>query len=158
MTKKERLRKVGEWLRGMILPDDCPVPALAGRCPVCGDEHWATKTPCERCLRLAADALERAEQQEKALATIDTVRNYIIGCQTVNWSRHIYPLVAALEEAGYHGRSYDEMRAEILANEKPPVCGENGYWCHGTCSRHGRCMYVPINLPESPDKEDLHNG
>jgi hypothetical protein len=24
----------------------------------------------------------------------------------------------------------------------PPVCGENDWWCHGTCYRHGRCMYI----------------
>lgn len=23
-------------------------------------------------------------------------------------------------------------------------CGEFGYWCHGTCQRHGRCMYLPL--------------
>lgn len=22
-------------------------------------------------------------------------------------------------------------------------CGEFGYWCHGTCQRHGHCMYLP---------------
>lgn len=28
-----------------------------------------------------------------------------------------------------------------------PVCGQNGYWCHGTCGRHGYCCYV---TPENP--------
>lgn len=26
-------------------------------------------------------------------------------------------------------------------------CGEFGYWCHGTCRRHGRCMYLPRTRP-----------
>jgi len=38
-----------------------------------------------------------------ALGKINDIRNSIIGCQTVNWSEHIYPLVAALEGAGIEG-------------------------------------------------------
>lgn len=25
---------------------------------------------------------------------------------------------------------------------KPSVCGVDNWWCHGTCFRHGQCMYV----------------
>ena len=47
---------------------------------------------------------------EASLKKIDEIRNSLIGTQTVNWSAHIYPLVAALAEAGYEGESYDVAR------------------------------------------------
>lgn len=47
----------------------------------------------------------------KALEKIDEIRNSIVGKQTVNWSAHIYPLVAALEEAGFRGLGYEEARS-----------------------------------------------
>jgi hypothetical protein len=43
---------------------------------------------------------DRAEKLSIALAKINAIRNSIIGCQSINWSEHIYPLVAALNEAG----------------------------------------------------------
>ena len=48
------------------------------------------------------------EQLRTALEKIDDIRNSIIGTQNINWSEHIYPLVAALEEAGFEGKSYAE--------------------------------------------------
>lgn len=48
-----------------------------------------------------------------ALIKINDIRNSIIGCQTVNWSEHIYPLVAALEEAGFEGAGYPASRANV---------------------------------------------
>jgi hypothetical protein len=58
---------------------------------------------------LATVDRERAarEKAETCLAKIDAIRNSIIGRQGVNWSDHIYPLVAALGEAGYPGEGYD---------------------------------------------------
>ena len=35
------------------------------------------------------------------------IRNSIVGTQNINWSAHIYPLVAALNEAGFEGEGYD---------------------------------------------------
>lgn len=46
----------------------------------------------------------------RALDKINEIRNSIIGAQTINWSEHIYPLVAALEEAGIEGMNYPEAR------------------------------------------------
>lgn len=54
-----------------------------------------------------------AEKAWAALAKIDAIRNSIIGCQTVNWSEHIYPLVAALKEAGFEGEPYEVARANV---------------------------------------------
>lgn len=48
-----------------------------------------------------------------ALAKINDIRNSIIGFQTINWSEHIYPLVAALEEAGIEGAGYPASRANV---------------------------------------------
>jgi hypothetical protein len=44
------------------------------------------------------------------LTKIDAIRNMIVATQNVNWSRDIYPLVAALNDAGFEGKSYDEAR------------------------------------------------
>src|SRR5882672_7069601 len=51
------------------------------------------------------DALRDARQ---SLIKIDAIRNSIVGYQNINWSVHIYPLVAALEEVGFHGLGYEE--------------------------------------------------
>lgn len=55
---------------------------------------------------------QKLEEAKAALGLINAVRNSIIGTQTVNWSAHVYPLVAALDAAGYEGLGYDEARAE----------------------------------------------
>jgi hypothetical protein len=47
----------------------------------------------------------------EALAAINVIRNSIIGLQTLNWSEHVYPLVAALDAAGLEGMAYPEARA-----------------------------------------------
>ena len=60
-----------------------------------------------------ADALTELETLRAALAKINVIRNSIVGAQTMNWSEHIYPLVAALNVAGYEGQPYPEARAYI---------------------------------------------
>ena len=56
---------------------------------------------------------DRMEEARTALVAIDKIRNSIIGTQTINWSEHIYPLVAALEAAGYEGESYEKAREDV---------------------------------------------
>ncbi|MBR8343038.1 hypothetical protein KDX40_04705 [Burkholderia ambifaria] len=46
-----------------------------------------------------------------ALISINGIRNSIIGLHTLNWSEHVYPLVAALDAAGFEGMGYPEARA-----------------------------------------------
>ena len=46
-----------------------------------------------------------------ALVTINAIRNSIIGTQTVNWSEHVYPIIAALDAAGMVGVPYETARA-----------------------------------------------
>lgn len=53
------------------------------------------------------------EAMVAALTKINNIRNSIIGFQTVNWSEHIYPLVAALEEAGIEGAGYPVSRENV---------------------------------------------
>jgi hypothetical protein len=54
--------------------------------------------------------LSRLSKLEAAMEKINNIRNSIIGTQTINWSEHIYPLVAALSEAGLQGLPYPEAR------------------------------------------------
>ncbi len=55
--------------------------------------------------------LEENKRLEAALIKINEIRNSIVGLQAINWSEHIYPLVAALDEAGcVVGMSYPENR------------------------------------------------
>lgn len=62
---------------------------------------------------------------ETALSKINAIRNSIIGCQTVNWSEHIYPLVAALEEAGIAGDGYPTSRANVGTMLERTIAAEN---------------------------------
>jgi hypothetical protein len=47
---------------------------------------------------------------EQALEGINKIRNCIVGLQTLNWSEHIYPMVALLNRAGYKGLEYPENK------------------------------------------------
>lgn len=55
----------------------------------------------------------KLKQVRAALDVINGIRNSIIGTQSVNWSEHIYPLVAALDGAGFPGASYPEARENV---------------------------------------------
>jgi len=35
-----------------------------------------------------------------------------------------------------------DIRKEKKHKYVKHVCGENDWWCHGTCFRHKQCMYV----------------
>lgn len=48
-----------------------------------------------------------------ALERINTIRNSIVSLQAINWSEHIYPLVAALNDAGIEGKPYPADRAYL---------------------------------------------
>ena len=56
---------------------------------------------------------ERVRVLEDALTKIDAIRNDIIGRQKIGWSSHVYPMVAALDEAGYPGMEYEAARAAL---------------------------------------------
>jgi hypothetical protein len=96
-------------------PDDKP-------CPFCGQENTAEgPDKCRgadtRIMGQAStallDLLSQRDTALKALVKIDAIRNSIIGCQSVNWSEHVYPLVAALGEAGFEGQEYEDARKNV---------------------------------------------
>jgi hypothetical protein len=58
----------------------------------------------------ASKLIAEIRRLRTALEKIDAIRNDIIGRQSVNWSGHIYPLVAALGEAGFEGAGYEIAR------------------------------------------------
>lgn len=62
------------------------------------------------------DSKKRADDAHTALEEISKIRDDIIGRQQVNWSAHIYPLVAALKVAGYKGIGYEAARDEAMKN------------------------------------------
>lgn len=57
--------------------------------------------------------LAQLAETRAALTKIDAIRNSIIGCQKVNWSEHVYPLVVALQGAGYEGADYETNRKNV---------------------------------------------
>lgn len=70
--------------------------------------------PDAQALEGALQQVERERDQARAvLDAINGIRNSIIGTQSVNWSEHIYPLVAALDGAGLPGASYPEARENL---------------------------------------------
>lgn len=60
-----------------------------------------------------AAATARIAKLAGAMQTINAIRNSIIGAQTMNWSEHVYPLMSALDGAGYRGLGYEEARANV---------------------------------------------
>ncbi len=91
-------------------------PPMSGAEPFCSCgklQDQARSGECVRC-GLECEDLRDAEivRLRGALAKIDEIRNSIIGYQSVNWSAHIYPLVAALGKAGYEGLGYKEASAK----------------------------------------------
>ncbi len=62
---------------------------------------------------------------DAALVKINDIRNSIIGFQTMNWSEHIYPLVAALEEAGIKGAGYPAARTNVGTMLDRTLAAEN---------------------------------
>jgi hypothetical protein len=62
--------------------------------------------------KLSAETKLREEAQA-ALGKLNEIRNSIIGAQAVNWSEHVYPLVAVLDAAGLPGMPYPEARQNV---------------------------------------------
>lgn len=50
---------------------------------------------------------------KEGLGKINEIRNSIVGFQSINWSEHIYPLVAALNEAGLEGMDYPHAKGHF---------------------------------------------
>jgi hypothetical protein len=88
-------------------------------CPVCShmlvrvwpsgksDLSKKPRSVCPTCM------MQEYEKYHMALKKIDEIRNSIVGSTTVNWSEHIYPLVAALNEAGFVGIEFVKAREDF---------------------------------------------
>lgn len=85
-----------------------------GDCAAWYDHCHCTVVNLVHAHHLLDEAEARAEKAGAALAKINAIRNSIIGSQKVNWSEHVYPLVAALDEAGQVGLPYPEARARVV--------------------------------------------
>lgn len=91
------------------------------RCVVMAPEEYEALYEHARTLEreLAAVTREldeaRAEVERLRLLgqKVNAVRNSIIGAQSLNWSEHVYPLVAALDAAGFRGQAYPEARKNV---------------------------------------------
>ncbi|WP_146617333.1 hypothetical protein [Agrobacterium sp. MS2] len=84
------------------------------------------------------------EVLEKALAKINDIRNSIIGCQKMNWSEHIYPLVAALNEAGIEGQDYPEAREYVGTMLERTLAAENE-----VITLQAQLRYIASQWPET---------
>ena len=75
----------------------------------------------------------RVEQLEEMGRRLNDIRNSIVAMQKFNFSEHAYPMVAALNEAGFEGMSYPEAleyygsmlgrmrQAEIKCERQKPI-------------------------------------
>jgi len=102
-----------------------------------------------------SDLLEAQQERDKLRACIQAVsaiRDSIIGAQTVNWSEHVYPLVAALNEAGIEGVPCDVARENLgtliaqrdaaiaRAEEAEAEADRAIYWLALMVQYHGACV------------------
>ena len=98
------------------LPTDhvAAVPIRAGDTPtVQGARDEAAIVALRNAAPALLDAADERDRLRAALDKINAIRNSIVGRQKVNWSEHIYPLVAALNDAGIVGQPYAEARSEV---------------------------------------------
>ncbi|MGL4809235.1 MAG: hypothetical protein ACRC4O_10870, partial [Giesbergeria sp.] len=113
---------------------------------------------------VVADSPELARARA-ALATINGIRNSIIGSQSINWSEHIYPLVAALDGAGFSGESYPEARANVGTSieriaaleaeiEIWDACGHDVHAVTARCAAVDRAL-IAAGRQTSKAREDL---
>lgn len=77
-----------------------------------------------RLTRELAEMTRQRDDAQTALKQINEVRNSIVGLQTINWSEHVYPLVAALDVAGIVGMEYPEAKANFGTAVKRAVDAE----------------------------------
>jgi hypothetical protein len=63
--------------------------------------------------RALNDAHTEIQQLTVALDRISAIRDSIISMQGFNWSEHAYPLVAALDEVGFHGAGHEIAPANL---------------------------------------------
>jgi hypothetical protein len=92
------------------------------RNPSCRSIGWTDNVSAMSVIGTLESKLESAQSRiavlESTLKKIDAIRNDIVGRQTVGWSRHIYPLVAALEESGFEGIGYEKAKEAAVTMDQ----------------------------------------
>lgn len=107
------------------MTDTAELKPVAWRARRYGSSEWEVFGYDPRALKqfsffeplYSADALSSLVRERDAyqiaLNKIDAIRNSIIGFQSIGWSEHIYPLVAALGDAGFPGAGYEASRKNV---------------------------------------------
>ena len=99
---------------------DLDIDDVAATSPLAAAELADLRASAARLALERAEFRREAESLRAQVATltamaekVNAIRNSIIGAQTVNWSEHVYPLVAALNAAGFNGLGYEEARKSV---------------------------------------------
>lgn len=107
----------GPWAVGRDVNEGCLTLQANGVCAIIPFGRADADADAIVALRNAAPAIadlcREVEALRDAMRTISGIRDSIIGAQAVNWSEHVYPLVAALDGAGFAGASYETARANV---------------------------------------------
>jgi hypothetical protein len=115
------------------------------------DPYVATTEQFERLQRELAAAQAENERLTAALTKISAIRDSIVGCQGFNFSEHAYPLVAALDAAGFEGACYEiasknlgtlierANKAEAEVDRMRPVYEAAKEWQGARCTRMPYC-------------------
>lgn len=105
-TEDKHLRSWGKTLKEYALEVNFFLQSLP-------DPYVSQSSEIERLTKEVEQETGKCMKYQQALQKINDIRNSIVGLQTINWSEHIYPLVAALNEAGVQGMEYPEAREKF---------------------------------------------
>jgi hypothetical protein len=98
-----------------------------------------------------AAAQVRADKAEGALTKIGAIRDSIVGTQSINWSEHIYPLVAALTEAGFEGAGYEISRKNmgtVIEQRDRAIAERDAAQAEAAAMR--AAIWIPVLSPTPP--------
>lgn len=93
------------------------------------------------------EARAERDRYHVALTKISAIRDSIVGMQGFNFSEHAYPLVAALDEAGFKGAGYEIARANLgtlieqrnrAEAERDQARAERDVWSGKACEEEQR--------------------
>lgn len=125
MTDYTKLRELatkaapGPWTvqNGAIIRHFYPLPVAAVIADVSDPAHPSAKADAEYIAAASPDVvivlLDEIERLRTALTKISEIRDSIVGMQGFNFSEHAYPLVAALNAAGFKGMGYEISHANL---------------------------------------------
>jgi|GEM_PF-5159956 len=96
------------------LVDSVGICIFARSLKVATDLCWRHFDAVTAPLRTEVERLTTETASLRAgLQQISDIRDSIVGSSTVNWSEHVYPMVAALNSAGFVGADFDDAHKSI---------------------------------------------